>query len=230
MRLAVQLPTRDRPIAACAARRGALTVAVLLGMVGWCMPAGAHPHGWIDVQSTVVFDGEGRITALRLDWLFDDIYSVFVLDEIADAGQARDEALRAIARRDLENLREYGYFTDLRIDGTRVETGPVEQYDIGMREERLWLRFTVPLPAPVDPRAHGVTFAVYDPTYFLEVLHVEGTPVILAGVGAEGCESRLRQPQPTLEAIGLAASLDQTQSAGDTLGEVFAEWVTVTCE
>ncbi|MCB9946610.1 MAG: DUF1007 family protein [Rhodospirillaceae bacterium] len=193
-------------------------------------PAAGHPHGWIDVQSTVVFDGAGRITALSLDWLFDDIYSVFILDGLPADGEARGAALREIARQDLENLREYGYFTDLRVDGARVETGMVDEFDTGLRDERLWLRFTVPLQTPVDPRADAVTFAVYDPTYFLEVLHVEETPVILAGAGTAGCSARVRQPAPTLEAIGLAASLDRSESAGDTLGEVFAQWVTITCE
>ena len=209
-------------------RRIAALVCSCIGL--WCLPAGAHPHGWIDVQSTVVFDGEGRVTALRLDWLFDDVYSVFVLEEVVTDGRPPDEVLEEIARQDLQNLSEYGYFTDLRVDGDRVETGVVEQFEIGMRGYRLWLQFTVPLSDPVDPRIQEVVFGIYDPTYFLEVLHVEETPVILAGAGTEGCGSRLEEPNPTFEAISLAASVDQTESASDTLGELFAEWVTVRCE
>ena len=182
------------------------------------------------MQSTVVFDGEGRITGLRLDWLFDDFYSVFVMDEISGDTRSQDEILAEIARQDLQNLSEYGYFTDLRVDGARVDTGVVEQFDIDLRGMRLWLQFTVPLQAPLDPRAQEVVFGIYDPTYFLEVLHVEEQPVILAGAGAGNCDSRIEEPNPTFEMISLAASLDQSESAGDTLGELFAQWVTVRCE
>ncbi len=213
-----------------AGMRWPLAAAALFCSASWWVPANAHPHGWIDVQSTVVFDGEGRITGLRLDWVFDDFYSVFVMDEISVDPRQQAEVLAEIARQDLENLSEYGYFTDLRVDGTRVDTGVVEQFDIDLRGMRLWLQFTVPLEAPVDPRTQEVVFGIYDPTYFLEVLHVEDQAVILAGAGADNCQSRIEEPNPTFEMVSLAASLDQSESAGDTLGELFAEWVSVQCE
>lgn len=210
--------------------RGVLTATAWLCIAGWCVPAGAHPHGWIDLQSTVIFDGDGRIAALQLDWLFDEFYSAFVLADIAANGQPRDETLRQMAGQDIENLREYGYFSDVRVDDVRVDTATVEEFDAGLRDDRLWLRFTVPLQQPVDPRSHAVKFAIYDPTYFIAILHVEDAPVVLTGTGAEGCHSRIIQPTPSLDAIGLAAALDRTQTSDDTLGEVFAEWVRVRCD
>ncbi|MBM3523971.1 MAG: DUF1007 family protein, partial [Alphaproteobacteria bacterium] len=32
--------------------------------------AWAHPHSWIDIEVEVLFDGEGRVRALRQDWIF----------------------------------------------------------------------------------------------------------------------------------------------------------------
>jgi hypothetical protein len=37
-------------------------------------PAEAHPHVFIDNRVTFVFDA-GKVTALRLHWVFDDIFS-----------------------------------------------------------------------------------------------------------------------------------------------------------
>lgn len=37
-------------------------------------PASAHPHVFIDAKADVVFDDQGRITAIRNVWRFDDAY------------------------------------------------------------------------------------------------------------------------------------------------------------
>ncbi|MBO6784440.1 MAG: DUF1007 family protein, partial [Alphaproteobacteria bacterium] len=54
-------------------------VAALIGLfvAGAAQPAHAHPHVWIDLRSQLVFDGDGRMQGLEIDWTFDELYSAF---------------------------------------------------------------------------------------------------------------------------------------------------------
>lgn len=192
--------------------------------------AQAHPHVWIDLSSSLRFNDEAKIDTLVVDWLFDDFYSAFVLEDINRGGENRDEALVALARENLNNLREYGYFVDVRIDGVRQEIEDVGSFETAVRGDRLWMRFELTLPDPVDPRAHDVAYSIYDPTYYIEILHLEGDVVTLYGERSSGCLALIEPANPTVETVALAASLDKTDKAPDTLGRLFAETVEVICQ
>ncbi len=194
------------------------------------VPALAHPHAWIDLESKVLLDDDGKMRALEEIWLFDDYYTVMVADELAQNGETTAAYLESIAKRNLTNLRDYDYFTDVTFDGARLPVGDVTDYDTRLVDGRLWMRFEVPLLEPVDPKAGTLTYSVYDPTYYIEVVHIEGGGVSFAGKGAEACSGEIRQPNPTLDQVSLAASLDQTETASDGLGALFAETVLVHCD
>jgi ABC-type uncharacterized transport system substrate-binding protein len=188
----------------------------------------AHPHAWIDLRTRVIMN-EGRVAALELDWLFDDFYTAFVAEEFVKQDRPPSEFLPEVANTYLNNLAEYGYFTDVRLDGERLPLGEPTGAESGLRDKRLWLRFEVPLVEPVDPNSGRLTVAVYDPTYYIEIVYLEGEFVAFSGPGADACFGRVIPPNPSFEAIALASALDRTQSGGDGLGELFAETVVVEC-
>lgn len=207
-----------------------LTVAAgLAGLSIGAADAVAHPHSWIDLRARVILNDEGHVAALELDWLFDDFYTAFVAEEFVKQNRPPSEFLPEVASAYLRNLAEYDYFTDVRLDGERLATGEPEGAESGLRDRRLWLHFEVPLVEPVDPDSGQVTFAVYDPTYYIEIVHMEGEPVVFSGPDADTCFGRIRPASPSFEAIALASALDVTESGGDGLGELFAETVVVEC-
>ncbi len=203
--------------------------AAVLGLVTNQAPVSAHPHVWIDLRSSLVVDSAGRVTAVEQEWLFDDFYSMYVYQ--AAQGTVRDiaKALRELAGQNLKNLEEYRYFTDLRAGGERVAFAEVTDYDSEVRGNRIWMRFVVPLVQPVNPRTERMQFAVYDPTYYIEVVYAKGAEVGLGALAGQGCTADVREPTPSEDAVNLAASLDRDETAGDTLGELFAEWVDIRC-
>lgn len=211
-----------------------LIVNVLAVVVWMAMSpaAQAHPHAWIDLRSTVKQDEQGRVSALVLDWTFDEYYSAFILEDILKQGtpspEKLAETLNATGRENLNNLREYDYFTVIKADGEKQTLGDVIEFKTDIRDQRLWMRFEIPLPAPIDPKAHKITYAVFDPTYYIEMIYAEKGPLVTFE-GASTCQAEIIPPAPPTEVIGLAASLDQTQSGGDTLGAYFAETVALTC-
>ena len=212
-------------------RRYWLASAAALVILFASSPNTAHPHAWIDLTSTVIFDESGRITGLRLVWVFDDFYTLFVLEgfDIDGDGKVEQERLRALAATNLRNLYEYSYFTFVQWDDQPVAVGTVTEFDTLMRNGRLVLSFTVPLTEPLDPAAASVSYAVYDPTYYIEVLHVSSASIVMEGQAAERCSFALIEPSPSLEAVAGAAALDRNQTVSEGLGAFFAQRIELTC-
>lgn len=201
---------------------------LLLMLSAAAVPAAAHPHAWIDVESTLILDEGGRIVAIEQKWLFDKFYTLFSLDTIKPSADT-DPRLTELARTNLGNLRGYDYFTEMRTGGAKVALGTVTEFDTALRNGRLWLRFVVPLDRGLDPRKGAVSFSIFDPTYYIEMRHLKGAVIAFRGAGAEACSARIISPNPTTEAVTLATALDRNAQADNNLGAVFAERVMVTC-
>ena len=207
---------------------------LLLGAATLVLPAvaHAHPHAWIDMRTALVFDDRGRVAALKVHWTFDEFYTLFATEGMDRDGDGEPDAerLQALADTNVANLAAYSYFSYLKIDGAPADYVPPLDYGTEIDGDgRLTLRFTLPLLAPPDPRSATVTYAIYDPTYYIQVLHVQNDPIALEGPVPDGCDYRIEMPNPSADTVTFAASLDQTQSAGDGLGELFAEKVVLAC-
>ena len=212
-------------------RHLAIYVAICLSTAGLLSTdSRAHPHAWIDMSTSLTFNGEARISSIVVDWLFDDFYTAFVVEDINRAGESIDQALTSLAEENLRSLKEYQYFTDVRVDGKRQHVEYNGHFETEIRQDRLWLRFKIALPQPVDPRQQSVTYAVYDPTYYIEILHLEGDVVALRGERSRGCFANILPATPTGATIAMAAALDQNVKAPNTLGQMFADTVEILCD
>lgn len=192
----------------------------------------AHPHGWIDLRSVMIFDDEGRIEAIRVHWLFDEYYTVFATEGMdADGdGNPDSDQIEALARNNITNLEAYDYFVFMETGGEQPAYGEVTHYETYMVGIQLAMVFTVPLAEPIDPATADFEYAIYDPTYWIEVLHVPSNPVLLEGGVPEDCGYDLILPNPDFETVSLAQALDRDETAGATLGQHFAERVVLTCD
>ncbi len=205
-----------------------LAVAVLA-----LLPAGravAHPHAWITVSVEVRFNPAGAITGLRETWLFDEAYTAFAVEGLGRNGKGPTAAqLAELLAVNMTNLAEYGYFTRVKNNGGPVKIGKATDASSRLRGARLEMSFSVALAEPVPADAGAFSYAIFDPTYYIEMLHAE-TPNAITLIGAPaGCKAKIDNPTPNPETVSLAYALDATQSAGDTLGEAFAEWVSIQC-
>lgn len=193
-------------------------------------PVSAHPHAWIDLRSSVILDENGHVIAIEQEWLFDDFYTVFATDQIGTNEKGQAAALRELAKANLDNLRLHDYFTEIRVDESVVSPGTVTEYQSEIRNGRLWLRFVLPIPEAVDASINNLSFAVYDPTYYVEILHLEGDVISFRGPAEHACFGMIKPPTPTTESVMLAQALDRDIKPDNTLGRMFAEQVDVTCK
>ena len=215
-------------------RRIAATLSVIIliaiAITSWPRVSSAHPHAWIDLRTTVHFDENGHVVAIEQHWFFDPIYSLYATEGLDIGSEVSKEALTTLAKDNLESLREFDYFTEVRLGDEKMEIGTVEEFESTMRDDRLWMRFVLPLAKPLDPAKGTISYAIFDPTYYVEMLHVEDDVVALTGSKSETCTATIESPNPTSDAVMLAQSLDRDETPDTPIGALFAETVLVRCE
>lgn len=174
----------------------ALGFAALLG--AGSERAVAHPHVFVDARVEVVFDEGGKISALRHVWRFDDAFSAFAsqgLDKNGDGILSIDE-LQPLAKVNVDSLKEYDYFTKLKVGGKRIGFKIPTEYWLQSSDGYLTLFYTlVPMQA-IKPEAAGVAVEVYDPSYFVDFQMVEKDPAKLVAAPAACTAAVHRKSDP----------------------------------
>ncbi len=98
-------------------------ITVIAGLLGTAAaPAKAHPHVWISVESTVLYD-KGAVTGLRLRWVFDEFYSNMAIDGLdtnSDGIYSRAE-LAELAKVNIDGLAQMAYYTHAKLAEQRLE-------------------------------------------------------------------------------------------------------------
>ena len=105
-----------------------LAAAMLIGP-GLAGPAAAHPHIWVRVKTTVVYQN-GAVVGLRHAWTFDEFYTAMAiegLDTNKDGVYSREE-LAELAKVNIEALKEFGYFTQPKLKGQDIAVGVPQDF------------------------------------------------------------------------------------------------------
>jgi ABC-type uncharacterized transport system substrate-binding protein len=193
-------------------RHPRLTIAGLL-LLATPINADAHPHVFVDARAEIVFDGAGQITAIRNSWTFDEAFSAYAkqgLKRLAN-GRLTPESLEALARVNIHSLALYKFFTYQRRAGKLEPVGVGEGQKLSDDGERLTLTFTVMPPQPIDPASGPLTFAVYDPEYFVAMSFVKDHPIRLVGAPAVCKQSLFTPTGLTPAAAALIARVPASQ-------------------
>ena len=191
----------------------------------------AHPHVWTDMTIKILFDDNGQAYGLHQTWLFDDYYTAYAVEgtDRDEDGFPDQEELEEIMKVNMEHLKEYGYFTEATFKEDVLKLKPVTDMSTRMVDKRLEMSFVIPFKEPVSVAGSNFSYAIFDPTYYVEMLHAEtDTPVIIEGA-PEGCSYTLAPPNPNPNAVAQAAMLDASQRGETGLGTFFAERVSLTC-
>ncbi|GHC22296.1 DUF1007 family protein [Aidingimonas halophila] len=209
-----------------------LAIAITLFMIP--LSAAAHPHGWVDLQVSVILDEQGRVEALQQRWRLDPFYSLILLEELgrADSDASMDARLDQLGTEIRDNLDSQGYFTEIAHAGESVPSGRVEEYTTMARGERVEFTFRLPLASPLSLEDQPLQYRIYDPTYYIEIVHDaddEGREDEALSVTGNDCTTRIIPADPDPERVAEAARLDQTDDAPDGLGRFFAETGEVQC-
>ncbi len=219
-------------------RRG-LRAAAALAAMGFVMatPAGAHPHVWIEMRSDVVFNESGQITAVNLMWTFDDAYAQMALDGLdADKdGVYSPVELEPLTRENLDSLKDYEYFTVVRVNGEKQAMGQPREAGQIYSNDKLQLHFQLPLARPIDPTKGEFVLKVYDPEFFIAFDYPKDDPVTIVGNMPKDCQLVVK-PVPTdaeveqTRAMLATKGKDWKPETNEDFGALFAQPVTIQCK
>lgn len=193
--------------------------------------ASAHPHAWIDLRVAVLANAAGEVTGLDQEWLFDPYYSQIVLEDVGSevSGATQEDWLAAIAARILKNLTDYHYFTTLEQDGEPIVDVRPGAAALQAEHDRLRLSFELRLTKPRSLAAGRFSYAIADPTFYIEMLHEDGAEAIRTDTLPSACRVAVQAPNPSLAQIAQAAALGMDDTGDPDLGRYFAEWVHIQC-
>lgn len=191
--------------------------------------AAAHPHVFVTAKGQLIYGPGGTLQAIRYAWTFDEMFSAFAaqgLDKDGDGRLSREE-LAALAKENVDSLKEFGYFTVSKRGEKPVEFGePVDYWLEAGAPDALTLHFTLPVKTP---GLKSVAIEVYDPTYFIAFSLAAGKPVSLEGAPA-GCAVEAERPaDPAQATTKLSESFFTQLQAGADYGAQFANRITVRC-
>lgn len=194
--------------------------------------ARAHPHVWVTVKTEILTDAKGRITGLRHHWTFDEIFSAFAsqgLDANGDGKFERSE-LAALAEVNVSSLKEYDFFTYAKSGAQDVAlVDPPDDYFLEFEDSLLTLHFTLPLKAPFDAHGKKLSYAIYDPTFYVDFAYAKGAPVQLAANAPKECGASLAAPTKNATETALSEAFYQGLAPASDFGKQFARDVVVTC-
>ncbi|MBK4217165.1 DUF1007 family protein [Paracoccus caeni] len=148
--------------------RSLLSLPLLLGLP---LMATAHPHVYIDAGLGLVYDGQGRLTGVEVEWAYDELYSLLIVEDLG-LDQDGDGVLPEDERAALQ-----GFDTDwepgfdgrlyLLVNGQRQELLPPENFDADYRDGRVLSRHLRPLAQPLAGDA-ALTVQVHDPEFYVD--------------------------------------------------------------
>jgi ABC-type uncharacterized transport system substrate-binding protein len=206
-------------------------------MLAWPTAAMPHPHVWIEMRSDVVVNEQGLISAINVEWTFDDGYAQAALEglDTNQDGNYSTAELDPLTKENMQSLKDYEFFTFPRAGGKKLEIDEIKEYGQLYSNNRLTLHFVVPLKEPVDPRKQDFYYKIYDPDFFIAMDYMQDEPVSVVGTLPQGCTLDLR-PVPTGEEIEQKREYLSTKGkdwqpdTDEDFGGMFAQPVHIACQ
>jgi ABC-type uncharacterized transport system substrate-binding protein len=196
------------------------------GIVLGATAAQAHPHVWVTSSSELVYAADGSITGVRHAWTFDDMFTTYALQgiETKTKGVYSREQLAPLAKDNVENLKEFGFFTFAKADGKKQKFDEPVDYFLEYKDEALTLHFTLPLKAPV--KAKQLALHIFDPAFFIDFKLEEKDPIKLVDAPA-GCQLKVQRPGDA----DVKKLTEEMVASGDqsNYGAIYANKILVTC-
>lgn len=202
------------------------------GLLLGASAAWAHPHVMVTAKAQIIYGKDGKVTAIRHAWAFDETYSVYAVQGLdADKnGILTSAELAELAKVNVESLAEFGYFTIAKANGKAQPFGAPFDYELAFANNVLTLTFTLPLASPaVANRSFGLEIA--DPTWFVAFTLAPGDDAVVLKDAPAGCVLKLTRPKPPELAPNTNTLSEEffTSGGGASVGLQFVNRALVAC-
>ena len=179
-------------------RKSCATVLVAgFALLATSLSAFAHPHVWIDASAEFLFEND-QITGIRIHWVFDDLFSMTLMDEFDqnhdtrffgdENTNLRDNAFAALA--------EVSWLTHLRRNEELVPFSGASDFKADVTDDRrVSYDFKLDLESPLDPKKDTISLSVYDAEYYIDVAFTQVDPILFSGVKNLSCHFEMSEDE-----------------------------------
>jgi ABC-type uncharacterized transport system substrate-binding protein len=187
---------------------------ILLATLMAATPAFAHPHMWVTYELTVDYD-KGTVSGVDHVWTFDDAYTAMALEGLDknNDGKYDQSELAELLKVNMDGLKDFNYFTVAKLGSAELSFSPPTAAHLEYTNGILRLYFHLPLAKPVLSDADGLSFAVFDPSYFI-AFEPEKTDAVKLAAAPQGCTATIIDPDAT-------KNDEQAKRLGDAMAQQF---------
>lgn len=214
----------SRQVKTCSKKYAALWLAVF-----FLSPSiQAHPHSWIEMKTHI--EGEnGVITGLSMEWSFDAMTSMYMLDGEDLASESEEETFKKLASSVIDNMMYEHYFTYFYDGETPIKYSVAENAKFERDKSKLVMTFELPLSKPKPVTRDSLRLLIFDPSYFVDMSWSSQSDVSLSPDLERQCALELVEPNPTPEQMSYAMSLSVDADPDNTLGQLFTQTIKLNC-
>ncbi len=140
--------------------------------------ATTHPHIFFTNKIQALFDDAG-LSGFKVSWLADDFSSAGLTDgyDENENGIIDKVELGIFEKDSVENLKQFQYFTHLKIDDKPIIVNSVNEFKASLIDGKIEYSFIVPCPVKATGKSKSVVIAQYDSSYFSFISFSEKKPV-----------------------------------------------------
>ena len=204
------------------------TYSLLLGLFVSCGVL-AHPHAFIDMQTTPIIENN-QLTGLSMKWTLDEASSSAVIYDMKQA-KTKNEQQKLIddVMGNIVSEHYFSYLYDTQHNKIKYSSHP-KNYGVKIQGLQLQYYFDVPLAHPQQLEKNTFSLQTYDPTYYVAMTYTSKSAVDFSAL-PKNCQEKLIEPNVDEKIQAYASSLDNSQkNEDDSLGVMFAQKIIIQCE
>lgn len=203
----------------------------LLGtlLVMWPAFAAAHPHIFIETSLRLVVDDSGQLEAVEVEWVYDDLYTLLLLEEMGLDGDfdsaLSDDELAKLDGFDLNWVEGYEGDTYVMRGDTVLPLGDPESLGVELRNGKLVSKHRRAMSGPAD----GILVQAYDPTFYT-AYDVAGRVSVSGACTAEIIAADIDRAYAALEELLFATPQRNVDEQFPEVGQSFADQIWLSCK
>ena len=189
----------------------------------------AHPHAFIDMQTTPIVENN-QLTGLSMKWTLDEASSSAVIYDMKQA-KTKNEQQKLIddVMGNVVSEHYFSYLYDNQHNKIKYSPHP-KNYGVKIQGLQLQYYFDVPLTHSQNLEKNTFSLQTYDPTYYVAMTYPSKSAVDFSAL-PKNCQGKLIEPNVDEKIQSYASSLDKSQkNADDSLGVMFAQKIIIQCE
>jgi len=179
---------------------------------------------FIDTEMQVRLQ-EDILSGLEITWHFDPMFTAAITTDFDRNNDGRFSSTESseVFSSAFSNLETSDYFTFLDINGQTYSPTRIEEFSVFMEDGALVYRFFCPFDTRITTGVFRV--AIYDSTFYCDILYSEGTPITISGPGSETARFAIEQNDDI--SISYAGTVSVSREGSSYSGTAFPQQLVV---